>query len=311
MRRIFFFSITLFWLIPHLGLAQITNSALGGGPSLETSPAHPAPFSSTVVTLNNYAGDSTQSSITWRVNGKEQTAARNSREITITTGDVGEKMVIEAITSAGRVQKVLIPHYVDLIVEPQTRVPAHFGGRALPSIGSSINATVITSSPTAPQNLTYTWRLNGEALSSGPVRGQQQISFTMPVGGGLLEVLVESATGVVGSQNIELLNTSPFLHFYSNNSLYGLSTIPLSGSLSLIGNSATVRAEPYYLDLRTFNSPDIIEWGGEGALSASRSSNPYEINVVRSGLPNGSSADFHVRNLTEVLQGAQGGFTIQ
>lgn len=311
MARFYVFLISVFWLIPSFGFAQVTTSALGGGPNLETLPAYPEPFSAAVVTLNNYAGDAAQNSIIWRVNGKEQPGARNNRELSFSTGNAGEAVTIEAVTALGRIQKVIFPHYVDVIVEPQTRVPAHFGGRALPSIGSTINATAITSSNVPAQNLVYTWRLNGAALSSGPVRGQQQISFTMPIGGGVLEVLIESDSGVVGSQNIELLSTSPFLHFYSNNSLYGLSTIPLGEKLSLVGNSATVRAEPYYLDIRTFNNPDIAEWGGEGAFSASRSSNPYEITVIRSGLPVGSSANFHVRNLTEVLQGAQGGFTIQ
>lgn len=295
--------------VPAFGYAQITSQALGGGPALEFSPAYPPPNSSAVVTLNNYAGSAEENSVTWRVNGKEQPLAKNQRELIFTTGKPGERIIIEALTSRGRLQKALVPQYVDLIVEPQTRVPSHYQGRALPSVGSTVNVTAVTSDPAPTQNLTYTWRLNGVALSSGPVRGQAQVSFTMPVGGGTLEVLIESTAGVVGAQNVQLMNTDPFLHFYSYNSLYGLSLIPIRSSLTLVGNSATVRAEPYYLDLRTFNNPDIAEWSGGEGLSATRGSNPYELTLVRGSAP--TSASFHVRNLTDVLQGAQGSFGVQ
>lgn len=298
------------WLVfPTLGFAQITSQALGGGPSLEVSPAYPTPGSEAVVRLNNYAGGTEENSILWTINGVEQVYARNQRELPITTGGPSERMTIEAITGRGRIQKVISPQYVDIIVEPQTRVPAHYGGRALPSIGSSVNATAITSDPTPTQNLIYTWRLNGTALSSGPVRGQSQISFTMPTGGGILEVLIETTSGVVGAQTVQLMNTDPFLRFYSNNSLYGLSLIPIGSSLTLVGNSATVRAEPYYLDLRTFNNPDLAQWDAGTGKAASLGANPYELNLVRGDASR--SVGFHVRNLTNVLQGAQGGFNIQ
>lgn len=309
MQRVLIIVVALLLATPAVGYAQITSQALGGGPVLELSPAYPAPHSSVTATLNNYAGDAANNSIVWRVNGKEQPHARNQRELTFTTGNPGERVVVEAITTLGRVQKIVAPHYVDLIVEPQTRVPNHYGGRALPSVGSLVNATVVTSDPTPSSNLIYTWRLNGTALAGGPVRGQTQVSFTMPVGGGILEVLVESTTGVVGAQTIQLMSSEPFLHFYSNNPLYGLSLIPVGPKLTLVGNSATVRAEPYYLDLRTFNNPDLAEWAGGAESSTVPGGNPYEVTILRNETP--TSASFHVRNLTEVIQGAQGGFGIQ
>jgi hypothetical protein len=268
------------------------------------------------VSLDDYSSDVSGASIRWRVGGVERPELANIRSIEVTTGEPDIAIKVEALLTLPSGESVLAattitPRYFDLLIEPQTRVPFHYTGRALPSTGSTVNATALLSGKAANKNLLYTWRLNNVVLMGGPLMGQQQISFTMPQGSGVLEVTVEDpTTGILASRSIELLNANPFLHFYPISTLYGMSSRPITEVYTLIGASATVLAEPYYLDLRTYNNPDLAEWTLEGGYTGTRGTNPYELTLVR-GFGGKGGVGFHVRNLTDVLKGAQSGFTVQ
>jgi hypothetical protein len=298
--------------------AQISAAGVGAVAQIELQPAFPGPFSTVKATLNDYATDATGAIINWRINGVVQKSLENQRSVELEVGDIGKNFTIEALLTSSdgtrlSATQVITPAYLDLIVEPQTRVPQFYKGRALPSLGSTVNlSALVNAGNTTKESLVYTWSMNGTVLLGGPVRGQNQISITMPQGGALLNISIERAGGgVIASKSVQLNNTLPFLKFYTVNSLYGVSKRPIKDSLSLIGNSTNVRAEPYNLDIRTFNDPDLLEWNIAGQTVAPVSTNPYEINLVRQGGTQITSIGFHVRNLTQVLQGAEASFYVQ
>lgn len=315
--------IVLLWLISFLvipgGLeAQISTAGIGGAPQIELQPAFPNPYSTVTASLNDYASVAPSGVISWRINGVAQKSLENQRNVELTVGAPGKAFTVEAVINSGSgsyvaAKKIITPTYLDLIVEPQTRTPQFYQGRALPSVGSTVNLTALVNAGSQPkESLVYTWNVNGTVLLGGPIRGQNQVSVTMPQGGAIVTVTIERSTGgVVGSKTVQLLNSLPLLKFYTVNSLYGVSKLPIKNTLALVGNSTNVRAEPFFLDTRTFNNPDLLQWTIGTDQVQGTANNPYEINLVRQGGGNPTPVGFHVRNLTQVLQGVESGFTVQ
>lgn len=310
------FSLTLLLLgLPFVSAhAQINAAGIGAVAQIELIPAYPDPYGSVKATLNDYATDAAGGVVTWRINGVTQKELNNQRTINTLAGAPGIPFKIQATVTLANgskqsVEKVVTPAYLDIVVEPQTRVPQFYPGRALPSFGSSVNLTAVANAGNTPkEGLVYTWTLNNTVLMGGPIRGQNQVTITMPRGEALVEVVAERPSGgVVASKSVILYNTTPFLHFYTTNALYGMSIRPIKSTLPLIGNSTTVRAEPYYLDLRTYNRPDLIGWNIGGLPTLGQSSNPYEITLA--GAPN--TVGFLVQSTSEVMQGAESGFSAE
>jgi hypothetical protein len=92
--------------------------------------------------------------------------------------------------------------------------------------------------------------------------------------------------------------------------LYGVSNITADKSLSISGNTVTITAEPYNLDSRVYNSPDLVEWKLNRRDVQNAQSYPYRITLQRSQSGGVSELNFHVRNLEQVLQGAEGDLNI-
>jgi hypothetical protein len=146
-------------------------------------------------------------------------------------------------------------------------------------------------------------------LEGGPIRGRNKVSFATPQGSEIIITLqVSQSNGsVVAKRALIIPSVSPVLHFYEVNTLYGTGYRSLARGLSLIGNSTTIKAEPYYLDSRIFNSPDLVEWSINSQKAPSYDPNPYEITLERTGFSGGfATVGFHVRSTDVILQGARG-----
>ncbi len=297
--------------------AQISSSLVNQVATIDLLPLYPAPGEAFTASLNDYSLSGSASSIRWEVDGEVIAAAQNTRTVSLTAKEVGESMVVSATISLSTggtmtVRKTITPVFLDIVVEPQTRTPSFYQGRALPSIGSTINATALLEGyPTAMSDLLFTWRVNNTVIDGGSLRGKNKISFETPIGQLVLLTLDVSKTNgeVVMRKTIEVLSVRPVVYFYETSSLYGLKTKPLT-SVSLIGTSASVQAEPYYLDILTYNNPELLEWEIDGNKSSESAGNPYEITVARDAGTGVSNVNFHVRNLTQLLQGGESAFRV-
>ncbi|MBY0309712.1 hypothetical protein K2Q16_01015 [Patescibacteria group bacterium] len=291
--------------------AQVSATPFLNQLQIVTDPLYPSPQSEIGVNLNDYGLAGAGGTIEWVVDGVRRSDLHNKRSFTITTGATGVPMVLEAMITPANgprmtARNTISPTYLDLIIEAQTRVPGFYLGRALPSIGSAVNVTaLINGTAVSPRDLLFRWQMNETALLGGPVQGQNQVTFTMPQGGATLGVVVERVGGgVIASKNIFLQNAEQTVRFYEVNSLYGMAKRSAE-RLSLIGNSTTVRAEPFHLDIRTYNNPDIATWSSS-AITLSQGTNPYEATIVRqAGLTGVGAVGFHVRNENQILQGSQ------
>jgi hypothetical protein len=205
-------------------------------------------------------------------------------------------------------EKTITPIYLDVIIEPQTRTPNFYLGRALPSIGSSVNATALISGRGFRNpDLVYTWRVGQEVIGGGALRGQNQITFTTPMGDSVvLSLQVADLNGnTIASRSFLIPSVTPEIHFYELNALFGLNKKVSATGISIISNSIVVQAEPYYLDSRIYNSPSIAVWKLGGVTANNTSSNPYEITLERTGISGSADLEFHVRDTKQILQGAK------
>lgn len=312
---------TLLLLVPTVpASAQVGDSLIYGTEALtiDLEPAYPSPGENFTAKANDYALPTQGNSIRWVVDGKPLPEGDNVRTINLTAKGSGEATVLELIVDlpsggVSRVSKRIEPVYLDIIIEPQTRTPAFYRGRALPSIGSTINATALINGGALPSSgLIYTWRLNNQALEGGAVRANNTISFTMPRGEfATLGLNVSRPDGTTVAQRLfSIRNTAPTLAFYEVSPLYGLTTRAIVDSLTLTSASLSVRAEPYYLDLATYNNPDFLEWKIDNVINPNPSVNPYEVTIAGAGVSGSSRINFHVRNLTQVLQGTEADFRV-
>jgi hypothetical protein len=304
---------TLF-LFASPALAQFSsNSFLEQDYGIQLQPEFPRPGEQVTATFVDYRGGSTGANITWVFAGGVIPEAENQRNVIVTAGKAGETQVVEVIlTKVGGNKEVLTktikPIYLDIIIEPQTRTPSFYLGRSLPSIGSIVNVTaLVTDKNLRNPDLIYTWRLGQQVLEGGAVRGRNQVSYTTPMGGNeVLTLQVSELNGtVLARRSIFAPSVEPIIRFYTTSPLFGVSN-RAAVSIPLISNSITVQAEPFYLDSRVYNNPAITEWKIGNTRVNNPSSNPYEITLERSGAEGSIDLDFHVRDTTQVLQGAKG-----
>jgi hypothetical protein len=318
MAKYILFTFCLISFAPLLVEAQINSGGLVQQASIILEPTYPAPHSTFSAKIDDYALTSQTTSISWKINGST-TADTNQRKIEIEAGEAGKPITIEATLGLNGNQslvlkKTITPVYLDIIVEPQTRTPAFYLGRGLPSIDSRVNLKAILSGINIPtKDLVYSWQVNDRYLEGGPLRARNSASITVPRGSYFLVSL--KITNLAGEelikQTLRLPSVKPEIHFYEKSALYGINPKSLE-SLSLTGNSATITAEPYYLDKETYNEPSILEWTVDGKKSAIPADNPYEITLARpAGEGRGvSKIEFHVRSLAQLLQGAEGALRI-
>jgi hypothetical protein len=307
---IFFFSL---YITADNAQAQFNqlNSFDNPAATIVLQPDFPKPGESVTATLSDYQGAAYGASIAWFMNGQEIIDAKNQREVKFTAGsvDVPDNLTVVLTSSAsGRIvaEAIITPVYLDIVIEPQTRVPTFYQGRALPSLGSIVNATALINGQ-ASNDLVYIWRVDQKVLENGPIRGRNQVSFTTPMGSSVpLHLSVTRPDGtVIARRSILLPSVSPTITFYEVNTLFGINHRAVTRNYNLISQSATIQAEPYYLDSRVFNNPDIKEWKINNRTTPNNSSNPYQITLQRAGATGVTRLEFHVRDLQQVLQGAK------
>ncbi len=315
-------SILIFSLlfIPVMVFAQATPPPIFNKEvlNIDFNPPFPQPNANFTATLNDHSLPVQVTNIRWFINGEAFADKQNLRRLELTSPGAGESITVSALLNLANgttmeVENTLSPAYLDIIIEPQTRTPAFYQGRPLPSFGSTINATaLVNGDPSQAGNYIYTWRVNGNTLEGGAIRGRNVVSFTMPRGRlSSLSLEVQRPTGeVVARRLIEVSAHTPQLIFYESSSLYGLRERAIPENLVLSGTTMTVRAEPYHLNLEVFNNPNVAEWEIDNVEQPFQFLNPYEITFSLLNMGARSTISFHVRDTVQVLQGANADFVV-
>lgn len=315
----FLIPLCLFFISPYFVGAQFSaNSLLETDLSVESSPEYPAPGETISFTLNDYGGAVYGADVSWYLNDNLIPGTTNERNIKIQAGAVGEEAVVKAVlkrsdSTSVTLTKSFTPLYIDIIAEPETHVPGFYEGRPLPSPGSTVRLTALLDNGTTlnPANYVFLWKVNQTVLEGGPLRARNTITFTMPQDSyTVVSLQVSKPDGtIVGKRSTIIPVTNPQIHFYEVNALYGIDSKSLS-KFNMIGNSASIIAEPYYLDSRTFNTPNVLEWKINNNKVLGDQVNPYAITLEKTGYPGRAELEFRVQNTTSFLQGARKGIEI-
>ncbi len=311
-----FFLITLSFL-PEPSIAQEFN--IQPDAEIRINPPIPQPREEVTATISDFRPDSYGSTISWIIDGNEILQSKNHRSITFRVGESGKNQSVKVLLtkpngSQSTLEKILRPVYLDLIIEPQTRVPNFYLGRSLPSIGSIINVTSIISTPEIiDTDLIYIWKLNQKMLEGGSVRNREKISFATPRGNdSILSVTIQDLRGqVVASKSILIPSVTPKIYFYEMSPLFGVSQKTISKVFTLSGDNAVIQAEPFYLDSRVYNEAGLKEWKLNNVSFINDDTNPYLAFIKRTGDSGFANLEFHVRDTKgEILQGDEAGIRI-
>jgi hypothetical protein len=307
-------------LLAPFARAQIGSSLAGEGLSLTLQPSYPGPNETVKVLLDDYSSGLFGSEVYWYINDTLYEAGYNQRSITTVAGDVGSRTSLKAVLVSSNGTKqvataTLAPVYLDIIIEPQTHVPHFYKGRALPSVGSIVNATALVNDGArflSNSDLVYTWRINNAVIEGGPLHSKNKVSFPTPQGRYStlsLEVAYPNGT-IVAKRALSIPSVNPEIIFYEVNALYGVESNALDRRYNLISPTGTLLAEPFYLDSQVFNNPDILEWSVNRSKNSGGGANPYEVTLEKTGFPGITNLGFHVRSTTQLLQGAKGAIDV-
>ena len=154
--------------------------------------------------------------------------------------------------------------------------------------------------------------MNNQVLGGGSQFGKHTQSFTMPMGREvLLQVDVASLTGeIIASESVVVPNVEPEIYFYPNNPLRGLSAVATGDEYRLLAEEIDIRAEPYYVDTDLLNGDSLVEWKINNQTVENPSRDPQVITLQNAGGSGRFSIGFHIRNLTQLLQGIEDSFVI-
>lgn len=300
--------------IPTFSSAQSKNSDL----SLSTTPSFPEADSEFTVTLTSF--DQNRASIRWFLDGTEKTEFKNKNSAVLTAKGIGAASTILAkVTLLNgavlQVSKTIIPNRVDIAISADTAVPPFYEGRSLPTSGSLVTATALTFTKAnkSPKEYVYVWKINGKTQNGGGVLGENSISFTPAFENNVfVTVDVFDRSGAqVASKSISVPVVKPEIAFYEKNPLRGLSFTALNDPYILVGDEATIRAEGYYMNKDMLNGNVLKEWSINGKPAHEKNGEPEEVTFRRQGNPSKSQISFHIRNLSQLLQGAKSTLHIQ
>ncbi len=284
---------------------------------IEANPEFPRPGQTVQLSLNDYGSNTFGSEVNWYLDGEPVPAAQNQRNAQVVAGKAGETQTIEVElrTPTGgtiRLAQELTPIFLDIIIEPQTHVPAFYSGRALPSFGSMVNVTALVDGGNLdPNTLMYTWRINRNVVEGGSLRGGYKVDFMVPQGDFFtLALEIIRPTGqVVARRAYDIASVKPQLEFYEFNDVFGLSDSTIGSTYIPTRVTNTLQAAPYYLDINIYNQPDILEWKIDGQ-QVTTGTNPYQLTFSRQFSRGRSQIDFHVRSRTQLLQGVRDSVSI-
>ncbi len=307
----------------YFALAQVGGSITditGENVSIVLDPQFPNPGDQVTATIDDYALNGGGAIITWFFDGLSAPSVSNSRTITFTAPavDIPMNMVARLEFRNGKTleaKRVLKPLYLDLIIEPQTYTPLFYQGRALPTKGSVVNINALLQNKNGPVNsadYSYSWTLNNKSVYGGARIGGNWAQIVVPHGqSSTITISVQDKSGTTVARKLVAIPTVDLeVHAYPVGSLLGLGQKAITGEFFITGNSASIKAIPYYLDNRAVSNQLFTEWSINNQPVITGSSDPFEINLER-GVTGSAQVDFRIRNLSELLQSDEIRFTVK
>ncbi len=275
------------------------------GLRLTTNPTNPRPNTNVEVSLDDYSVNAVGATLTWYVDGVEQTLFKNERTISVPSKNLGDGTGVRVVLSRRDAPPLssaltIAPTVVDILIESDTYVPYFYKGRALPSEESELRmiAVVHDGTKTPDTSYTYTWSENGTVLFGGPVKGKNVITLPLSRYGSrnITVDVIDTRGELVGRNEVILRAQQPEIHFYEESPLRGLSERELTSPFSLTSDEVTIYGEPYFMNAGLQDREVDLTWSINNEQTTSNSEIPNAITLRRVG--GEGSAMVGVRALT-------------
>lgn len=292
------------------------------GVTIDTDATSIKPGQNVSVFVESYSFDLNASSIVWLVDGKVYTQGVGIKEIKVKGPKMGVKtsVAVNIKGSDGReVRKALtiVSNYVDIIWESSGYTPPFFSGKVPYVYQNSVKVIAVphlskgAGTEIDPKTLVYSWKLGGKYIENGQGYGKQSVVIAAEDLPKTLEVSVEVSNREQTHHTTGIMTlepTEPSVSFYEEDSLYGILFNKLiSGDIDLKNSEMKVLAIPFGFNI---NDKKIYNWSVNNSEQPNLINN-RSITIRTKGDVDGSSnIDLDLRNDDSILQGAQGGFTV-
>lgn len=266
MKSIFYILLSILFLgtlSPSTAFAQLDLV------NITTSPKTPGPNETVKVRIGSYAVDLDSSNLVWYVNNEPIKEGVAEKEITLTTGNFGEKTTVDIIifTASGlklNKQLVIAPAEVDLLWEAQTYTPPFYKGKALPTHKSLVRLTAIprfNTSTSNPKEFYYKWTYN-RIQNAGEALGKNSVTIPMGYPDAKVPVMVEVSlpgTDWKGVKNGDIQGSDAKVVLYHQAPLLGVQFgHALSGGIRTNETEFTVYAVPYHFSLDNIANNNLL-----------------------------------------------------
>ncbi len=224
--RLFVLLIATAVLVPLSASAQLDSTL-----TIVSSVSSPQPGESVTLTLESSTLDLQSNTITWRRAGQVLSQGEGETRVEITLGALGESSTITASVGSGETASItLTPAHVSILWESNAYTPTSYRGRSLPSAGTRIRLWALPSIPRAgggvyaPDQLTYTWKLNGATVPGISGRGKSSATIGSPELFGSYVVSVEASAGggARGVGSVRIASREPVVRLYADHPLFGV-----------------------------------------------------------------------------------------
>lgn len=244
--------------------------------NISTSPKTPGVNETVTVRIESYAVNLNTANLVWYVNKEPIKEGIAEKEITLITGEFGEKTTIDIVifTANGvklNKQLIIAPAEVDLLWEAQTYTPPFYKGKALPTYKSLVRVTAIprfNALTSNPKDYYYKWTYN-RIQNAGEALGKNSVIIPMGYAGSGIPVNVTvSLPGEdwKGTKNTNIPTTEAKLVLYHQAPLLGIDfKHALGKTVTTKETEFTVYAVPYHFSLDNLaNNHLLYTWNVNG-----------------------------------------------
>ncbi len=322
--KIILFAVLSFLILPQLGIAAGLDLI-----NFITTPRTPGANVKVLIRMESYAVNLNSANIAWYVNNIKVEEGIALKEQTVTTGDFGQKTVVDIIILTARGEKldkqlIIAPAEVDLLWEAQTYTPPFYKGKALATYKSNIRVTAIPRFNTLtsdPKKFYYKWTYNRN-LSVGEALGKNSVVVPMGYVNSQLPVVVNVSlpgTDWTGMKNINIPGTEAKVVLYRQEPLLGIQfNNAWKGEISTNESEFVAYAVPYFFSLddlinnRLAYTWEINRRYTSPGLDARYLTIPKPTNADGTALttPTAMLVSFKVQNPARILQRGQSQATV-
>lgn len=246
--------------------------------TLELSPEAPGPYEKVTLSVVSYSFDVNTAMIEWTVGDRIYSSGMGIKNITVTTGAIGEiiPILVKVTAPGGEVLQTginLSPQSADVVWESiESYVPPFYEGLSLPGEGSQVKLTALPNmseggAPISPSNLSYLWYINESYIEAQSGVGRQSAIISLDFLSDTTNVTlrVRSSGGSVAEKTITLYPHKIIPRLYLYNDILGTDYSQALGERFETTGDFSLSYTPYYASTKNgMDSTLNINWALDG-----------------------------------------------